>query len=244
MRRIFLNCPASTSPTARRLAAPLESRGGGFFLTHLTAIEETTSMKRIIRAVVMALLLAPGMLWADDLMQQWKAGADAYEAGDYETAYEILLPIAERGDMFAQFNLGFMYHQGQGVLQDYAEAARWYRLAAEQGNASSQYNLGIMYRQGQGVPQDYSEAVRWYRAAAEQGHADAQFNLAFMYAHGNGVIQDYSTAHVWFNIAARNGDSDAVNNRDAIADRMTPEAIAKSQSRARICIESDYQDCD
>ncbi len=30
-----------------------------------------------------------------------------------------------------------MYANGQGVPQDYAEAARWYRMAAEQGDASA-----------------------------------------------------------------------------------------------------------
>ena len=51
------------------------------------------------------------------------------------------------------------------MLQDYAEAARWYRKAAEQGNAIAQTNLGTMYFQGQGVPQDYAEAVRWCNLA-------------------------------------------------------------------------------
>ena len=226
------------------LAAPVKARGGGFLLTHLTAIGETNGMKRIIRAVVMALLLAPGMLWADDLRQQFKAGSDAYKAGDYETAYEIWLPIAELGDYATQFNFGLMFEAGQGVAQDYAESARWYRLAAEQGFAQAQSNLGFMYHEGRGVAQDFAEAERWYRLAAEQGLAEAQHNLGFMYAHGNGVIQDYSTAPMWFNIAASNGYSDAVHNRDVIADRMTPEAIAEAQSRARICIKSGYQDCD
>ena len=161
-------------------------------------------MKRIIRAVVMALLLAPGMLWADD----FDAGYEDTEAGDYETLYEKELSRGEQGDMLAQYWLGTIFYSGQGVAQDYAEAAHWYRLAAEQGYPRAQYNLGLMY------------------------------------ALGNGVIQDYSTAHMWFNIVARDGYSDAVKNRDAIADRMTPEAIAESQRRARICLESGYQDCD
>ena len=197
-------------------------------------------MKRIIRAVVMALLLAPGMLWADD----FDAGYEATEAGDYEKAYEIWLPLAELGDHAAQFNLGLMYRHGLGVSQDYAKAVLWYRLAAVQGNAKAQTNLGSLYEKGQGVAQDYAKAVLWYRLAAVQGNAKGQTNLGALYANGEGVIQDYSMAHMWFNIAARNGDSDAVHNRDLAASRMTPEAIAAAQSRARICIESDSQDCD
>ena len=201
-------------------------------------------MKRIIRAVVMALLLAPGMLWADDLRQIFNAGADAYKAGDYETAYEIWRPLAYLGVVPAQSVLGLMYSRGQGVAQDYAEAARWWRLAAEQGDAEAQFLLGAMYDLGQGVPQDYAEAARWYRLSAEQGFAQAQLLLGVMYHQGNSVIQDYSTAYMWYNIAASKGISDAVHGRDVIADRMTPEAIAEAQRRARICIESGYQDCD
>ena len=38
----------------------------------------------------------------------------------------------------AQFNLGLMYEGGQGVAQDYAEAAKWWRKAAEQDEAAAQ----------------------------------------------------------------------------------------------------------
>ena len=47
---------------------------------------------------------------------------------------------------------GTMYAKGQGVLQDYAEAVKWYRLAAAQGNAMAQANLGLRYAKGEGVP--------------------------------------------------------------------------------------------
>ena len=69
---------------------------------------------------------------------------------------------------------GFRYATGQGVPQDRAEAARWYRKAAEQGDADAQFNLGLMYHNGQGVPQDHAEAARWSRKAAEQRDAEAQ----------------------------------------------------------------------
>ena len=96
---------------------------------------------------------------------------DAVDRGDYKTAYKLWLPLAEQGDAKAQYNLGQMYYEGQGVPQDHKEAVKWYRLAAEQGFAKAQHNLGTMYDEGIGVPQDYKEAVRWYRLSAEQGDA-------------------------------------------------------------------------
>ena len=89
--------------------------------------------------------------------------------------------------MPAQYNLGFMYANGQGVPEDYVEAVKWYRKAADQGDASAQYNLGRMVASGQGVRQDYVEAVKWYRKAADQGDASACFNLGLMYSNGQGT---------------------------------------------------------
>ena len=75
----------------------------------------------------------------------------------------------------------------EGVLEDDAEAVRWYRMAAEQGLAEAQYNLGYRYANGRGVLEDDAEAVRWYRMAAEQGYAMAQVNLGYRYDNGEGV---------------------------------------------------------
>ena len=85
----------------------------------------------------------------------FSAGLDAYDAGDYETAFREWLPFAEQGDAGAQFALGVMHDEGLGVPQDYREAATWYRRAAEQGHASAMNNVGLMYEFGRGVPQHF-----------------------------------------------------------------------------------------
>ena len=90
-----------------------------------------------------------------------------------------------------------MYDEGRSVLQDDAEALKWYRRAAEGGAAFAQFHLGFMYDEGRGVPQDDAEAVKWYSRAAEQGHDDAQFMLGGMYAEGKGVPKDYAEVVKW-----------------------------------------------
>ena len=65
--------------------------------------------------------------------------------------FKKTLQAAEQGYAKAQFNLGLIYYNGQGVRQDYTQAVQWYRKAAEQGDAKAQYNLGVMYDNGQGV---------------------------------------------------------------------------------------------
>jgi TPR repeat protein len=88
---------------------------------------------------------------------------------------ETMRKAAEAGDADAQYDLGLMYHDGEGVPEDYVEAVKWFRKAAEQGHAAAQFYLGIAYHGGVGVPKDDAEAVKWLRKAAEQGHARAQF---------------------------------------------------------------------
>ena len=91
----------------------------------------------------------------------YKDGVAAYARQDYVTAAKLMRVAADQGKAKAQYNLGLMYEDGQGVTQDYKEAVNWYRLSADQGDADAQYNLGLMYANGQGVTQDYKEAVKW-----------------------------------------------------------------------------------
>jgi uncharacterized protein len=126
----------------------------------------------------------------------------AVERGDYSTANWLLRPLADQGNAVAQFDLGFMYDNGRGVMQDYGEAMRWYRLAAEQGNALAQYNLGFMYANGHGVSPAYADAAKWYLLSAEQGYTWAEFYLGFFLANGQGVTKNFVLAHMWLSLAA------------------------------------------
>jgi TPR repeat protein len=68
------------------------------------------------------------------------AGA-AYRRGDYATALQLFRPLADDGREDAQYYLGFMYYNAKGVAQDYAEAAKWFRLAADQGHSNARPNV-------------------------------------------------------------------------------------------------------
>ena len=126
-----------------------------------------TSQKIAIGLVAVALFIGSMTAHADD----FDVGDEAYQRGDYATALPIFQHLADQGHAKAQFNLGVMYRNGQGVPQDNAAAARWYRKAADQGNARARTNLGFMYGKGHGVTQDYVQAYMWYILAA-QGEKD------------------------------------------------------------------------
>ena len=141
-----------------------------------------------------------------------KAAAAAYSQGDYTTALKIMRVLVAQGNAVTQYNLGYMYQNGQGVTRDYKEAARLYSLAAEQGLADAQGNLGLMYEKGWGVPIDYKEAVRLYKLAAGQGNVTTQYNLGLIYDKGQVVAQDYTEAVKWYRLAAEQGDVKAQYN--------------------------------
>ena len=85
-------------------------------------------MKRLALAVVfLSCLTAPARAGIDE-------GLAAYERGDYATALQEWAPLANQGDAEAQYFLGHMYAEGQGVPRQYGKAAVWFRQAAEQDN--------------------------------------------------------------------------------------------------------------
>ena len=107
----------------------------------------------------------------------YEDGKAAADWGDYETALQKWLPLAEQGNAEAQFMLGNLYREGLGVPLSDTKAVTWYWLAADEGHAHAQLSLGIMYATGRGVTQDIVLAHMWFELAAAQGNRDALSNL-------------------------------------------------------------------
>jgi Sel1 repeat-containing protein len=104
-------------------------------------------MRNIIRAGITAVVLSLGLA-APLAAEPFEDALDAYRRGDYATAIRLWRPLADQGNAYAQFNLGFMYQNGRGVRQDDAAAVSWYQKAANQGNTLGQYNLGVTETNG------------------------------------------------------------------------------------------------
>lgn len=129
-------------------------------------------MKKLLFLLVLAVMCSSVVI-ADDLKDVLN-GVKADQKESY-TRY-----LAEQGDADAQYYLGVMYSAGEGVIKDYKEAAKWFRLAAEQGNANSQFSLGFMYSNGQGVIRDLVLAHIWYNLAASNGSERGKKNRDFI----------------------------------------------------------------
>jgi TPR repeat protein len=97
-------------------------------------------------------------------------------SGDFavrDAAFEWLEAAASNGQPQAQAAVGALYLSGQGVLQDFSEAARWFRKAARQGEADAMFELGKMTQSGWGMDDDPVEAYVWLNVASARGDSRA-----------------------------------------------------------------------
>jgi TPR repeat protein len=110
-----------------------------------------------------------------EYIQVPEAGIIGAEKGTewLKKAMDYFQKAADQGEDNAQYSLGVMYANGEGVPKDYRKAVEWYQKAAEQGNVYAQHSLGGMYLNGYGVIRDHQKGCSMIHSAAEQG-----FNLA------------------------------------------------------------------
>jgi clan AA aspartic protease (TIGR02281 family) len=135
------------------------------------------ALKHIIVAIL--LILSLGAQVAADPLEE---AIVAYNRRDYAAALQLFQQSADKGSATAQFNVGAMYANGQGVPQNYTEAVKWYGLAANQGSADAQLNLALLYANGQGVRQNYVLAYKWFSLSAAQGSTEAAKSLELITA--------------------------------------------------------------
>ncbi len=122
---------------------------------------------------------SPSLKTADDLFSQ---GALLYAKGKYREAADWFLKAAAQGSADAQFMLGNMHRDGQGVVKDWDQAFDWYIKAAAQGHAEAKQAM----RQGPAaapMPSQPAPSPKpvapvplqpWYFKPAAQGHAEAK----------------------------------------------------------------------
>jgi len=89
-------------------------------------------------------------------------------------AVDICTKMAKQGNVPAQFALGTLYFQGQGVMADKKLGFKWVKRAAEGGLPVAQYNVGIMLANGMGVEANLEKAYTWIYIADKYGYQEAK----------------------------------------------------------------------
>ena len=153
-------------------------------------------------------------------------------ADDHAGAIVIWLPLAERGDADAEFNLARSLLLAGGIRKDPGETMEWLRKSADRGNPRAQFLLASFYRQASHLARNDDEAAAWLRGVSTQlkdgitacnrgdyptalklltplarfGEVSAQSRLGEIYERGKGVAPDLAEALKWYRLAADQGD--------------------------------------
>lgn len=160
------------------------------------------------RYLLLIILLLPGWLVAGPL----EDGHEAFDNQQYKKAYDLWLPLAQKNDPDALYNIGLLYMKGLGVEKNERTALSYFTRAGELGMVDAMYNAGVLFYTGKGVYPDYKSAIEWWQAAAYAGNANAQNNLAIMYAFAYGTGQNGKKALELWTEAAKQGHPDAIHS--------------------------------
>lgn len=158
-------------------------------------------------------------------LEAFRSGTQALKVGETDKAVTSLQYAAENGYALAQWKLGRMYADGDGVPHDDLRAFEYFRRIVKShgdnaGNAppprfvaDAYVALGQYYRDGipnSPVKPDPHRAHDMFSyAAAVFGNPDAQFHLGRLYLKGQGVQKDPKSAGRWLALAANKGQYEA-----------------------------------
>ena len=160
---------------------------------------------------------------------------------------------AERGNARAQFDLGLMYANGDGVEKNEALALMWFNRAAQnnfskalnvkkvatvkgtsqkfrfaqeaakRGDTRAQFDLAMMYQRGEGVNKNEKLAFKYFHKAARKNHAEAKFQMGLCFAEGRGVKKQSQLARYWFKLAAKAGHPKAMAYLASVEKTVRPQ---------------------
>jgi TPR repeat protein len=157
--------------------------------------------------------------------EAFRSGAHWLKAGETAKAVHSLEYAAENGHALAQWKLGRMYAEGEGVAQNDLKAFEYFRRIADshaEDNPDTQqarfvanafvalghyYLDGIPNTQVQRDPERAREMFAY--AASYFRDPDAQYYLARLYLDGVGAPHDPRTAARWFGLSAQKGQCSA-----------------------------------
>ena len=117
----------------------------------------------------------------------------------FDEAFKWLIKAAEADEKNdgAQYMLGILYFNGDGVEKDLVRSAQWYRKAAENGHESAQYELALCYLYGDGVEANTEEAIHWFKSGKALGDTRCEEKLAELTAEGSAAGLTVNDVDQW-----------------------------------------------
>jgi TPR repeat protein len=169
-------------------------------------------------------------------------GLAALKRGDNQQAIRHFRPLADQGNVSAQFTLAMVYAaQAKTALTATAKAKanakaghfmdlahHFMAKAAAQGHREALFRLGTQYAYGLGVEHNVKKARIFFTIAAHRHHLDAQHNLAILLA-----AKQTKTRPVTRKWTGSKTDSHTGNTAENLAGRGTKRGV-KTHQKTRI----------
>jgi len=175
-------------------------------------------------------VVALGVMVAAPLSaQSVKAGIEEWQKADYAAAVAIWRPLAQRGDVDAQFNLGQAYRLGRGVPINLALAKSWFERAASKGHLDAQTTLGLLLFQNG----DQADGLKWLKQAAESGEPRALLVYGTALYNGDAVTQDRLLGYAYVSKAAAQGLGPAKDTLSQLDELIAPADRQKALALSR-----------
>ena len=194
-------------------------------------LEETkASNEEIVTAYLKAAEM--GQPEAQCFMGEWYKYGDNGLKIDINETYRWCRKAAERGNNFAQFEIGIVYDYGLGCEENKKEAVKWYKRSASKDYIPAVYFLGLCYYFGNGVRVDKKEALKCFKKAAKYDYADAICMIGDYYYYGDIVDEDEEEAIKYY--------KKAVELRSEKAERRLSNVLLKRLEPMMYHLEYQY----
>ncbi|KXB62733.1 tetratricopeptide repeat protein [Olsenella sp. DNF00959] len=134
--------------------------------------------------------------------QEGMVSEGTHRTSCFELAEHFYQVSAERGNVRAICDLGYVYSYGRLGERDYDTAAKWFRKAAVLGSAEAAYKYGDLLWRGHGVQRDDGQARFYYQMAYKRARdegdsatwGNAALALAGCHEYGRGCERDHVRA--------------------------------------------------
>ena len=91
---------------------------------------------------------------------QFDIAESFYNQKKYQKAFKLFKKLAEQGDSQAQYNLGAMYENGEGIEENIEQAKYWYKKSADQGNEDAKEALKELEQEYPSLETNEKERLR------------------------------------------------------------------------------------
>ncbi len=166
-------------------------------------------------------------------LDNFSKAVDAVRDKDYALAADLFHPLAEAGDIDAQFNLSILIRNGLGRPQNFSKALFWAWLSFSGGLEKAKAVVEVIIEL---VPVSAHDAIRlqvfdFLLSKVNEGDRSALMQLGKYFLE---ILPDpdYNKSYLCYSIASAFGEEGSKILRDSVLENVDNDKIVEIQDRA------------